>query len=75
MAKQQWTWLPGPKRTKKTTISLPDALKDEVDTKAEELIKNILKPMHIRPHKGKRFNYLADITRKWLGSKLYFIWV
>jgi hypothetical protein len=50
------------------------AIKQEVNQKAGELIKNVLKPKHVQPPpKGHQLNYLVDITTKWLGSKCYFI--
>ena len=46
-------------------------LKDEVDTKARELVETVIKPKHIEPPPtGHQLNY---ITTKWLGSKCYFV--
>jgi hypothetical protein len=68
--RKTWTFSPG----KKPRVSLPGTLKDEVDTKARELIETVLKPKHIGPPpKGHQLNYIVNITTKWLGSKLYFI--
>jgi hypothetical protein len=59
---------------KKPRVSLPGTLKDEVDTQAKELIETVLKPRHVEsPPKETRFNYITDITIKWLGSTCYFI--
>jgi hypothetical protein len=59
---------------KKPKVSLPGPLKNEVDTKARKLIENVLKPKHVQPPpKEAEFNYITDITNKWLGSKFYFI--
>ncbi len=45
-----------------------------MDTKATDLIESVLKPKHIEPPpKEASFNYLVDITTKWIGSKCYFI--
>jgi hypothetical protein len=53
---------------------LPSTLKDELDTKARQLIETVLKPQHVQPPtKDAQFNYIMDITTKWLGSKCYFI--
>jgi hypothetical protein len=53
---------------------LPGTLKDEVDTKARELIETVLKPKHVQPPPtGHELNYITDITTKWLGSKCYFV--
>jgi hypothetical protein len=72
MAKKRkaWAFSPG----KKPKVSLPGSLKDEVDTKARDLIETVLKPKHVEPPpKDARFNYITDIQLKWLGSKCYFI--
>ena len=64
------TFSPG----KKPKTALPDTLKDEVDTKARELIETVLKPKHVQPPPtGHQLNYITDITTKWLGSKCYFV--
>jgi hypothetical protein len=60
--------------TRRPKVSLPGTLKDEVDTKARELIETVLKPKHIEPPPtGHQLNYITDITTKWLGSKCYFV--
>jgi hypothetical protein len=72
MAKQRkaWTFSPG----KKLTTALPGTLKDEVDTKARQLIETVLKPRDVQPPPtGHQFNYITDITTRWLGSKCYFV--
>jgi len=71
MARQRRAWILSPEA--KPKASLPGTLKDEVDTKARELIESILKPGHIQPPSDEQFNYLTDITIRWLGSKCYFI--
>ena len=72
MAKPRKAWMFS--AGKKPKKSLPGTLKDEVDTKARELIENVLKPKHVQPPPpDERFNYITDITTKWLGSKCYFI--
>jgi len=72
MAKQRKAWMPSP--GKKPKSSLSGTLKDEVDTKARELIENILKPKHVQPPPADaQFNHITDITTKWLGSKCYFV--
>jgi hypothetical protein len=69
MAKQRKTWMLGAARR-----PIPGTVKDEVDTKATDLIENVLKPKHIQtPPKGYQLNYIAGIETKWLGSKCYFI--
>jgi len=59
---------------KKPKSSLPGTVKDEMDTKAKELIEKVLKPKHIHlPPEASQSNYITDITTKWVGSKCYFI--
>jgi hypothetical protein len=69
--------MPRPRKARTVSAgiaSLPGTLKDEVDTKAKELIENVLKPKYVQPPpKGHELNYITDITIKWLGSKCYFI--
>ena len=72
MAKQRKVWMSG--TATKSQSSLPGTLKDEVDTKARELIEAVLKPKHIQPpSQDERFNSIVEITIKWVGSKCYFI--
>jgi hypothetical protein len=72
MAKQRKAWVFDP--TKPAKSELPGTLKDEVDTKAGELIENVLKPTHIQPPpEGSQSNYITDIKTKWIGSTCYFI--
>ena len=59
---------------KKSTSSLPGTVRDEVETKAKELIDKVLKPQHIQPPpEGSQLNYITDITTKWIGSTCYFL--
>ena len=59
---------------KRPKVALPGPLKAEADSKARNLIENVLKPMHVQPPpKGHLLNYVTDITTKWLGSKCYFV--
>src|SRR5471032_962488 len=72
MAKQRKAWMASP--TKQPKASLPDTVKDEVDTKAKELIEKVLKPNHIKsPPEGSESNYIMAITTNWIGSTCYFI--
>lgn len=72
MARQRKAWMPSPATKPKS--SLPGTVRDEVDTKAGELIETVLKPKHIQPPpEGSQLNCIVDITIKWLGSKCYFI--
>ncbi|MFH1624427.1 MAG: hypothetical protein ABID54_04640 [Pseudomonadota bacterium] len=66
--KKQWGWV----RTKPSQV--PDALKREVSSKAENLVKNYLKPEHVKPPPKKpKFNYLVDLFIRWKGRFFYFI--
>jgi hypothetical protein len=72
MAKQRKAWVFSAEKSPKT--SLPGTLKDEVETKANELIENVLKPGNIQPPpEGSQSNYIIDIKTKWIGSTCYFI--
>lgn len=71
MAKQRKAWVFD--SAKRPESALSGTLKDEVDTKAGELIEKTLKPRHIQPPEGSRFNYITDITTKWIGSTCYFL--
>ena len=72
MAKQRKAWMFDP--VTKPKSSLPGTVKDEMDTKATDLIEKVLKPRHVLPPpEGSQFNYIADIKAKWIGSTCYFI--
>lgn len=64
-------WIYNPPRKPKTGMS--NALKEEVQTKANKLVKSILIPKYvIPPPKDMKYNYLIDIYSKWRGSHFYF---
>jgi hypothetical protein len=72
MPKPRKAWMFSPGKNPKT--SLPGTLKDELDTKARQLIETVLKAKHVQPPpKDAQFNYITGITTKWLGSKCYFV--
>ncbi len=72
MAKQRKAWVSSP--ASKSTSSLPGTVKDEVETKAKELIDKVLKPQHVQPPpEGSHSNYIIDISIQWLGSKCFFV--
>jgi hypothetical protein len=59
---------------KKDKSSLPGTVKDEVETKAKQLIDKVLKPQHVQPPpEGSQSNYIIDISIQWLGSKCFFV--
>ncbi|HBI43351.1 MAG TPA: hypothetical protein DDY78_10925 [Planctomycetales bacterium] len=44
-----------------------------METKAKELIENVLKPKHVLPpKKGEQINYIIDIGAKWYRNYFYF---
>jgi hypothetical protein len=49
------------------------SLKAEVETKANDLIVNVLKPRYVKPpSRNEQFNYITDITAKWFRNNFYF---
>jgi hypothetical protein len=71
MAKPREPWNIRPS-TKRASVS--DSLKAEVETKANDLINNVLKPKHVEPPPAEaRFNYVTDIQAKWYRNYFYFI--
>ena len=72
MARQRKAWMFSAEKSPKA--SLPGTLKDEVETKAKELVETELKPKNIQlPPEGSQSNYITDIKTKWIGSTCYFI--
>ena len=71
MAAKRKAWMIRP--VNKTTSSIPDTLKAEVEAKASDLIANVLNPKHVRPpHDDEEFNHITDIGTKWYRSCFYF---
>jgi hypothetical protein len=65
-----WTAM-HPRKT--SSASLPEALKLEVTTKANELIETVLKPRYVKePPENPQFNYIVDIYGKWFHKAFYF---
>ncbi len=72
MTKRQPPWMSGSPRSKLTRTGVPDAVKTEVTTKANELIETVLKPQHIQPPpEHPQFNYIVDISGKWYQRYFY----
>ena len=64
-------WAMYPRKT--STAPLPESLKQEVTTKANELIETVLKPKYIQPPpENPQFNYIVDIYGKWYHKAFYF---
>jgi hypothetical protein len=57
----------------KTKPKVPEFIKLMLTDKANELIKNIIKPNHISPPPtDNNFNYLVDIYSTWYRNYFYF---
>jgi len=72
MAKARKAWSIRPTKKK---FPVSDSLKAEVETKAKDLVENVLKPKHVLPPppaKDQRFNYIIDIDSKWYRNYFYF---
>ncbi|MDZ7706156.1 MAG: hypothetical protein U5L04_16935 [Trueperaceae bacterium] len=70
MAKKARGWYYSPKKSKP---KIPEALKQEVETRARDLVENHLKPEYVvTSPENERFNYITDIWVKWYRSYLYF---
>lgn len=70
MAKPREPWNIRPARKR---ASVPRSLEVEVETKARDLIENVLKPTYVKPpEKNQQFNYVADIGAKWYRKFFYF---
>ena len=66
--REPWNIRPAKKRA-----SVPASLKTEVETKAQDLIENVLKPRYVKPpKKTEQFNYITDIGAKWHRNYFYF---
>lgn len=64
-------WMPRPQRQPKPPV--PGNLKEELSSKAEELVEKHLKPTHLKPPpRNPQWNYLIDIWTKWHQSYFYF---
>src|SRR5260370_35989953 len=72
MSKKQSSWMFGTPRSKPTRGGVPEAVKAEVSTKANDLIETVLKPQHIQPPPDHpQFNYIVDIFGKWYRRSFY----
>ena len=67
--KKMWVYAP----KKPAPPKVPDALKREVETKANALVESVLKPLHVQPPpEDPEFNYIEDLSTKWFRSFFYF---
>jgi hypothetical protein len=64
---RQWVYSPRP------ASGVPDAAKQQVMAKADEIIETLFKPRYLKPRPKKAmFNYIVDIYAKWHKNCLYF---
>jgi hypothetical protein len=69
--KRQKIWVYSPKRPPR--LKVPEDVKEEVETKAKELVESSLKPGYIKPPpEDIDINYIVDIYTKWNRSFFYF---
>jgi hypothetical protein len=60
-------------RSAKERPTVTASTKSEVETKAKDLINNVLKPKHVLPPPlESRFNYITHIGAKWHRNYFYF---
>jgi hypothetical protein len=72
VAKRKKTWVYSPARDPRMAVS--NALKTEVERKANELIETALKPRYVQPPpKTPKFNYVIGLSTKWHGSYFYLV--
>ena len=65
----RWAMYP----SKTSTAYLPEALKQEVTTRANDLIETVLKPKYVQPPpENAQYNYIVDIYGKWYHKAFYF---
>jgi hypothetical protein len=70
MSRSRREWRQTPQRPSR----VPQAVKDEVCRRAQDLVDSALKPRHVKPaQKVPRYNYVVDIFTKWHGRFFYFV--
>jgi len=63
--REPWNIRPAKKRA-----SVTASIKAEVETKAKDLIDNVLKPKYVLPQPVEaQFNYITDIGAKWYRNE------
>ena len=69
--RRQKAWVYTPPRRSKPKV--PDSTKMDLETKAEALVENVLKPGYVEPPpEAMPLNYIADIYTKWYRNYFYF---
>ncbi|GHO66817.1 hypothetical protein KSC_057090 [Ktedonobacter sp. SOSP1-52] len=72
MTKKQPPWMFGTPGSKPNRGGVPEAVKAEVSTKANDLIETVLKPQYIQPPADNpQFNYIVDLYGKWYQRYFY----
>jgi hypothetical protein len=62
-----------PRTPKQPKLPVPENLKEELSSKADELVEKHLKPTHLKaPPENPEWNYLIDIWTKWHQSYFHF---
>jgi hypothetical protein len=70
MAKPRQPWNTRPAKNRASVTAL---IKSELETKAKDLIDNVLQPKHVLPPPVEAHgNYITDIGRKWYRNYFYF---
>ena len=73
MAKEKPGWLRTWAPSRRLKPRVPDDLKKEVQTRADDLVEKVLKPKNIKPPPKKpRWNYPVELWTKWHGNFFYF---
>jgi hypothetical protein len=71
MAKRRKVWMYSPPKPKKPKVH--DSVKAELSAKAQQLINEHLKPLHVKqPPENPEFNYVTEIFTRWYQSFFYF---
>ena len=71
MAINRRTWAPTSPKQKKSQV--PESIKRSLSKKADELIKEVLNPKHIKPPPTDNdFNYLVEMYSRWRQNYFYF---
>ncbi len=58
--------------SKPRTLKVPEALKSEIASKAQQLVEEHLKPAHVEQPENPQCNYIADIYTRWNQRHFYF---
>ncbi len=71
MSKPRKMWVYSP--PKPPASKVPERVKIEVQTKADQLIETVLKPKHVQPPpRDNDFNYIVDLFGRWYRHYFYF---